>query len=262
MNKKWIWLCLCLARIHLATAQENTDYEIATDRPSVSFSAATTPKNILIVEVGYLQFNLENSKSKTTIIDPNISLRYGVSKRWEVRLGEEYLATRIKDKLTNTSNNSDLFLPITFGAKYRMNNPENDKWALSALWASRIPVPTHIENASLRHYGRFLGQYNLGKSYIFSNVGLDFTNDGLNKDIFLAYTLGVGRNFAEGFYAFIETFGFDSLESGFWSKGLNAGVIYIIKKRYQFDAVFGIDLENSVKNYNFFTIGFSTYFGK
>lgn len=262
MNKKWIWLCLCLAGTHLATAQESTDYEIATDRPSVSFSAATTPKNILIVESGYLQINQKNAVSQINLYNPNVSLRYGVSKRLEVRLGEEYLVTRVRDKATNIINTSNDFLPIFVGAKYRINNPEESKWALSALWASRVPVPTHIETASLRHYGRFLGQYNLGKNYLFSNVGLDFTRDGTNNITFLAYTLGIGRNFAEGFYGFVETFGYDSLESGLWSKGANVGLIYIIKKRFQFDAVFGIDLETSVRNYNFFTMGFSTYFGK
>lgn len=131
---------------------------------------------------------------------------------------------------------------------------------MSALWASRVSVPTKLETASLRHYGRLLGQYNLGKTYLFSNIGLDFTNDTQNTDIFFAYTLGLGRNFADGFYAFVETFGFDSLNANFWSKGLNAGLIYIIQKRYQIDAVFGIDLKTPVSQYNFFTIGFPTYF--
>ncbi|MFN3316312.1 MAG: hypothetical protein ACK40K_05835 [Raineya sp.] len=128
------------------------------------------------------------------------------------------------------------------------------------MWASRVPVPSKLETTALRHYGRFLGQYNMGKSYVFSNIGLDFTKIGQNSDAFFAYTLGVGRNFAEGLYAFVELFGFEPFGTGLNSQGLDAGIIYIINKRYQIDAVFGIDLNTPVKNYNFFTIGFSTYF--
>ncbi|GAB4130872.1 MAG: hypothetical protein OHK0045_04520 [Raineya sp.] len=260
MLKKWILLTNCLLGTFTITAQEATEYEIATDRPSVSFSAATVPKNILIVETGYLQYNQKNDLSKAITILPNISLRYGISKRLELRMGEEFFYNKTTDRNRGISSTVSDFLPITIGAKYRINNPENDKWALSALWASRVPVPTKLNIVSQRHYGRFLGQYNLGKNYVFSNIGLDFINDRGNKELFFAYTLGVGRNFAKGFYAFIETFGFEAFNTTFNANGLNAGLIYIINKKYQIDAVFGIDTKTAVKNYHFFTIGFSTYF--
>lgn len=261
MLKTFAILFNCAFAVSTLVAQDTSNnYEIATDRPSVSFSAATTPKNTLIVESGYLQFNQKNNFSKTIILNPNLSLRYGINQRLEIRLGEEFLVSRTSFKTTDSLQKNAIFLPIFLGIKYRINNPENEKWALSALWASRVPLPTKLDNAFLRHYGRILGQYNFGKTYLFSNLGVDFTSISQNREVFLAYTLGIGRNFADGLYAFVETFGFDSLESSFWSKGLNAGVIYIIRKRYQIDAVFGIDLDTSVSQYNFFTLGFSTYF--
>jgi len=261
MFKNWIVFVFIFSLTFRTIAQDTLRYEIATDRPSLSFSVATTPRNVLIVETGYLQFNQNNDSSKITTYDPNIYLRYGLSKRLELRLGEEFLLNRIQlknfpDSLIKSSD----FLPVFLGAKYRLNNPENEKWALSALWASRVPIPARLETAPLRHYGRILGQYNFGKNYFFSNLGLDFTKNAQNTDTFLAYTLGIGRNFIDGLHAFIETFGLDSLKGKFWSKGLDTGIIYIVQKRYQVDAVFGFDLATPIGEYNFFTIGFSTYF--
>lgn len=112
MLKNFITLLLYFFGTSMLIAQNTTDYEIATDRPSVSFSVATTPKNTLIVEAGYLQFNQENDFTKTTTFDPNLSLRYGINKRTELRLGEEFLANRIRPKGTDTLLKNSNFLPI------------------------------------------------------------------------------------------------------------------------------------------------------
>lgn len=255
-------LCISVCEGFVTTAQDSISYVITTDRPSVSFSAATVPKNILVVETGYLQTNQESNTNKTIFINPNIFVRYGVGKRLELRLGEEFLAIYDTNKLNSTSTNTADFLPIALGVKYRINNPENNRWALSALWASKVPIPNHIENTALRHYGRILGQYSLKKTCIFSNVGMDFTHDRQNPNTFLTHTFGIGRNLLDELYAFVENFGFYSLKSSSYSKAanLNAGIVYIIKSRYQIDATWGVDLETSIRNYHFFTIGFSVYF--
>jgi hypothetical protein len=127
MLKNWTVFVFIFSLTFRTIAQDTLRYEIATDRPSVSFSAATTPKNTLIIESGYLQVNQKSNLAKNTAFNPNISLRYGMSKCLELRLGEEFLANRTKFKNSDSVQKSSDFLPITLGVKYRINNPENEK---------------------------------------------------------------------------------------------------------------------------------------
>ncbi|MFN3316313.1 MAG: hypothetical protein ACK40K_05840 [Raineya sp.] len=115
MPKNLILLALCVFGYLATIAQDTTAYEIATDRPSVSFSVATAPKNTLIAELGYLQFNQQSDFSRNTSIDPNISLRYGITKRLETRLGEEFLANRIRLKVMTHSLRTPIFYLFFWG---------------------------------------------------------------------------------------------------------------------------------------------------
>jgi hypothetical protein len=240
----------------LSFSQDSTSYEISTDRPSISFSAFTAPKGILIAENGYLQ----NKFRLGTFYIPSIFLRYGISKRLEARLGDEYshLSQTIFSMPLTISN----FLPISVGLKYRINSPEQSKFALSALWTSKIPIPTTLDKTSLRHYGKVLMQYNFTqKWYGFSNIGLEFLKVQSNVTQF-AYTLGLGRNITNGLYLYFETFGYEPFQESISvssSHGANIGMVYIIKKRYQLDTSFGGNWNESLSIYHFFNIGFSTY---
>ncbi|MCU0438156.1 MAG: transporter [Raineya sp.] len=238
-------------------SQDSTTYEIATDRPSVSYSAFTAPKGILIAELGYSQENRYSLKSPVY----NISLRYGLTKRLEARLADEYLKSfSLLSSINPTVYYT--FTPITLGLKYRINNPSHQKFALSALWGSKIPVfPTTLETNILRHFSKILFQYNITpKIYTFSNAGWSLLKIG-NGESFsqFNYTLGLGANVFNGFYTYFEVFGQKYFNSFPNSDGANIGIIYIIKKRYQLDASFGGDLNQPLSDYNFFNLGLSTY---
>jgi Putative MetA-pathway of phenol degradation len=254
MNKRLLFFLFFLP--FWSFSQDSTTYEIATDRPSVSNSAFTTPKGFLIAETGYFQ----NKFRLGTFYIPSIFLRYGISKRVEARLGDEY--SHLSQTIFSIPLTISNFLPISVGLKYRINNPEQEKFALSVLWTSKIPIPTSLEKTALRHYGKALMQYNFAsKWYTFSNMGLEFLNIQTNITQF-AYTLGIGSNITNGFYTYFETFGYEPFQKSISvssSHNANIGMIYIIKKRYQLDASFGGDWNQPLSTYHFFNVGFSTY---
>jgi hypothetical protein len=245
--QKIICATLCFVLAFQSFAQDK-DYEIATDRPSVSFSAATSPKNILIAETGCFQEKVGNFN----ILIPNVSLRYGITQRLEARLGGEYLTGDVSESL---------FLPLTIGLKYRINNPEHEKWSVSALWSSKLPFPSDIENSVLRHSFKGLFQYNVSsKVYTFSNLGVELLKD---VDAFaqFSYTLGVGANWTKGLYNYVEVFGYQPFKNIYAdTHGANIGIIYIIKNQYQLDASIGGYWDTALRDRLFFNLGFSTYF--
>ncbi|MDW8296226.1 MAG: hypothetical protein RMJ97_05005 [Raineya sp.] len=242
-------------------AQSN-DYEIATDRPTVSFSAATVPKNKLILESGYFRSTDQVPPNKLNIHFPNLFLRYGVTKRLELRLGQEVEISRYFQKNQLQSQNT-FWQPMHLGVKYRISDFENEKFTMSAMWVSRIPVPSDLEKITQRHYTKLLIQYNFNEEfYTFSNLGLDLLRNFNNEnELAWAYTLGIGRKVMQGLYTFVEYCGLSlfPMDNANHTHGLNMGSNYIFDNRYQFDVLYGMNLERPFREFYYFTLGFSTY---
>jgi hypothetical protein len=259
--KKYLFILVLGLFTHSVSAQ-NEDYEIATDRPTASFSATTAPQHKLIIESSYLRSIWRVFNQKITTQLPNIFIRYGLTKRLELRLGQELEITRFFEN-NSLQNKNTFWQPMHLGVKYRLNDLENTKFSMSAMWVSRIPLPSSLENIAQRHYTKLLMQYNItDEFYAFSNIGLDLVrNFNSQNELLGAYTLGIGRKIEGGTYVFAEYFGSSlfPINDANHIHGLNVGSIYIFDNRYQFDVLAGMDLERPFREFSYFSLGFSTY---
>lgn len=259
--KKLLTIFAIAVFAHSVWAQ-NEEYEIATDRPTVSFSAATTPKNIFIIESGYFRSTDQVSPFRVNTHLPNLFLRYGLTNKLELRLGQEVEISRFFENNELKARNT-FWQPMHLGIKYRLNDLENTKFSMSAMWVSRIPIPNSLENITQRHYAKLLMQYNFSQDfYAFSNLGLDLHRNFNNENELLwAYTLGVGRKISQGVYSFVEYYGSSlfPINNDNHTHGLNVGSIYIFDNRYQFDVLAGMSFDKPFRDFYYFTLGFSTY---
>lgn len=185
-----------------SAGQDSTSnrYEIATDRPTTSFSAYTVPLGILVMESGYLRISSQTAFGRLLISLPNLFCRYGISNRLELRLGQELEISKIWDN-NHLQESITFWQPVHLGIKYRLN--KGDKLALSTMWVSRLPVPNGFVNTLQRHYAKLMIQYNFSRLYAFSNVGIDLVRIRQQNEVLWTYSLGFGGQVLNGFYAFI-----------------------------------------------------------
>ncbi|WP_051203362.1 transporter [Hugenholtzia roseola] len=279
---KWSFSCfkkgyLCLALLGLnvgfAQAQDapNTDslsaktshskpYTLATDRPSVSFSAYTAPKNVLIAEMGYFRQVLKDGDATYAFsTSPNLSFRVGLSERVELRLGWDY--NRFSYRLRNSQSISQGSGATTLGFKATLFEEKGILPQTAFLGSLQFPQ-TAVEAFDAGFISpsfRFLFQNNLSnKVALFYNLGANFGVDsGGAPQTSAAYTLGVGTAVVGNLSAFVEVFG-TIPEREQAQHGIDAGLTYLFKQQFQTDASFGYGLVGFAPDW-FFNVGFSFY---
>jgi len=237
----------------MASAQERID----TDRPDQTESAVLLPKKYFQAEFG---FGKENSTGENyTIAHPAFLLKYGLSKRFELRLESTYFSEYIH-LIPDPNTNTDL-APVEIGTKVALFE---EKGLLP-----KTSLIAHI-GSSFRGSGPEAWPYystfrvtcqhtiteNLGLGY---NVGAAKEEEGS----VLLYTFSPNFNFGKRWYSYIEAFGFRSIQSSLdehkWQHALDAGFAYYISNDTKLDLSGGIGLgDNPMKNY--VAIGFSFRF--
>ena len=205
---------------------------IATDRPSALTENATSLyKNGIQLESGFL-IQLDSGETKSMSV-PNLLLRYGLTKKTELRL--------MNDVLVNEGN---VELGVwTIGTKIQLY--ESDKMNLSVLPSIQIPnVYDEIGSLSKQLVNaKVIGNYAVSNA---NSVGytIGYT---VNQNV-IGYSLFLGHNFSNKMSAFIELFGLND------QLNVDAGFAYLIQDKLQFDAYFGTGLNNKM---TFASVGLS-----
>jgi len=248
MKKIFVLPCSLIAL--MAFAQERID----TDRPDQTESAVLVPKKYFQAEFGIGKQN--SSDKNSTFAHPTFLLKYGLSKRFELRLESTLFSERI---LLNgdTKTNTDL-APVEIGTRLALFEEKGILPKTSLL--------AHV-GSSFRGSGPeawpYYSVFRISCQHsITENIGLGY-NVGAAKEeegSVLLYTFSPNLNFGKRWYSYVEAFGFRSINSTpgepRWQHALDAGLAYYLSNDTKLDLSGGVGLgDNTMKNY--FAIGFS-----
>lgn len=246
------FICCCLvASVH---AQDRID----TDRPDQTESAVLVPKRYFQGEFG---FNKENSGNRYfRIVHPTFLLKYGLSKRFELRLESAY-ATEYAHLIPNTVTTTDL-APVEIGTKIALF--EEKGWRpktslifhIGSSFETSHPVGEWDFLSSLRFTCQSTITETIGLGY---NIG--FESDGVETD--LLYTIAPNINLGKRWYAYVELFGFKRRDpydfQKHWLHSLDTGLAYYISKDTKLDLSAGLGLGINAMN-DYIALGFSFRF--
>ncbi|MCS6821613.1 MAG: transporter [Microscillaceae bacterium] len=267
-----LWFFFLLS-VHGVLFAQDDKYEISTDRPSISFSAFTVPKGIFLAETGYYwQTDKTELRADSTFRNnfstlPNISLRYGLFENIEIRIGWDYRRSNniTEQRIGNVTQRLESAVQgvgaLTLGTKIKMLENKGAIPQMSFLGAIQLPAiaDKNFKTDYIGQYFRFLCQNQLNdKFFLFYNLGADFGASPNGKPQTTgAYTFALGSSLASGLTGFVELFGFLPEHSADYHS-IDAGLVYIINKQFQFDTSFGYGLTQYAPDY-FFNVGFSFY---
>jgi hypothetical protein len=249
-----IHFLICLFLFSYAGLKAQVE-KIDTDRPDQTESVFTVPAKWLQVETGFAREKL--SKTTTSWTLPTILTRYGLSKKWELRLITEYNSWSFSynNKLTDTLG----LLPVTAGFKVNLAEEKGIMPGISLL------AHTGFNRLSSKnwfaHNGSFLAP---GFSFAFQNSLSDKVGIGYNLGMewedtretpTWIYTLSAGFNIGENWYSYIEVFG-SAQKNEAAQHNADAGIAYWITNNLKVDISGGVGIsKESPKNY--VAVGFS-----
>lgn len=223
-------LLICLGGILLLSSGSlSAQNTINTDRPDQSDGTHIVEKNCFQIETG-IQFSksgeIINSLDNVTLI------RYGVTKKFEVRVLNQYSVVRENNEISGIR-------PFTISFKNQLCKQNGLLPKLTLVTYLRLPIT--VDKAFRGdHFGYTItlaGRHDLSsKIKLYSNLGV--TQDQESKDISYLTALEINCTITEKFSAFIEYFGnYASHING--ASGLDIGFIYAIKNNVAVDLAFG-----------------------
>ena len=202
---------------------------INTDRPDQSDGTHIVEKYLTQVETG-LQFS--KFDEATTGFDNVTLIRFGVTRRFEVRLLNQY-------SVVNDSNRTSGFRPLTISFKNQLCVQKGllPKITLVSYFRLPITISPAFKGEHLGYTFTLAGRHDLTpKMKIYSNLGIN--RDQESTDISYLATLEANYNVTDKFSSFIEYFGNYAAHSSS-SNGMDIGFIYAFKNNFAIDLAVG-----------------------
>ena len=229
--------------------------KIDTDRPDQTESAYTVPASWLQEELGFARERFRTSPNIINIWTlPTLLTRFGLSKRWELRMIIEYEKWGNNRRLFKDTFN---FLPLQLGLKVNLIHAKGI-----------IPEISLIAHAG---FNRVASEFARGGSFFSPNFSFAFQNP-VSENFSIGYNFGAewdntydpptwlytfspGFNLGEKWYAYFEAF-------GFFRKNeppehiLDGGFAYYINDNIKVDASAGFGISPAAPK-NYVALGFS-----
>jgi len=190
-------VCLLLT-VTPCLAQED---KIDTDRPDQTESPFVIPKKWFQFEMGFNR--QQNNKSSKEFFLPTLLSKFGIAKRFELRLITTVISTSDTPSLHQTG-----LEPVEIGGKLALVEEKNFIPKISLLFHVAIPklASKNFQANHLAPNFRFSIQHSLAKNIgLGYNIGAEW--DGISKEPAWIYTLAPGFNIGEKWYAYVELFG-------------------------------------------------------
>jgi hypothetical protein len=203
MTKRFIPLILLLFISSVLAAQETGRME--TDRPDQTESPVITKKNYIQTEIGF-HFIKENEL--TGFLHPTVLWKYGVAKRFELRLITEFISEETPLLIPSGNDIITGIAPVQIGGKL-------------AFWEEKglLPKTSLIFHVAPARVGsKKFYAHKWAPDFVFTfqntlseNIGLGYNLgaewDGESDTPYWVYTFAPGFNIGKKWYGFIEVFG-------------------------------------------------------
>lgn len=257
-------LILALEASPAASQQADDDY-INPDRPGIADGSTTVGPQRFQIETGVqVEFRDDGAEHDRTTFIPTL-LRYGIGKRWELRLeGNNYSSFTQHDPDNGTTHASG-FAPTSIGLKYNFIDASGTtRPSVGAIM--RIFPPSGSGNFRTRVTTgdfRFVADWALSNEWSLNpNLGVGVYEDGANRIYhtgLLAMTLNFNPSKILNF--FLDT-GMQSQEekNGKASVIVDTGAAYIIGRDIQLDFSIGTGAAGATPPHPFVSAGFSKRF--
>lgn len=245
-------LCIFL-QIHLWAQQEG---RMETDRPDQTESPFLTKKNYLQVEIG---LGLAKEQGYSTIAAPTILWKYGLSKKFELRLVSEINVVKNPPPVPDGHDVNTGLVPLQIGGKLSLFEENGLLPKTSFIFHAAIPkvASRKFQAAKWAPEFVFAMQNTLSKTLgLGYNFGMEW--DGETDKPFFIYTLSPGANVGDRWYTFIELFG--GVQANQVAKNsIDGGLGYYINDNMKLDASAGWGITKPAVDY-FVNVGFSFRF--
>jgi hypothetical protein len=241
--KKYFYL---LELILLSCTGLKAQNVINTDRPDQSDGSHIVEKNYLQLETG-LQFS--KLDDVTTGFDNVTMIRYGITRKFEIRLLNQYSIVRSNKMISGIK-------PLTISFKNQLCKQHGILPKITLVSYFRLPFTISPAFSADRFGYTFtlaLRHDLLSNLKIYSNFGV--TKDQQSKDISYLGTVELNYNVTISLSAFIEYYGNYAVHT-YASNGVDIGFIYALKNNFAIDLAFGSPTLNIGLN-NFISTGIS-----
>lgn len=255
INKYLLLICLFVLSF-FALAQ--SDYsEMVTDRPDQTESAQVVPMKSLQIETGFVRERYKIGEASYVDYAFNSTLlRYGLLKKLELRLGLEYLGSRIEDIQSNESDLKNGLGALLTGIKYKILEEDGLKPGLALLGNLAFPFTSKEEFKSDHTAAGLrlaLSQSLSDRFALGYNLGGEWDGDSDVTAWFYSISLGIGLSDKLGM--FIESYGLIPNRDEAVHL-VNAGFTYAILPNLQADISAGLGLNDTAID-NFIGFGLS-----
>lgn len=252
--KKIIFL-FCISAIPFLLFAQDDNPELVTDRPDQTESAVVVPLHSLQIETGFVrEFNKMGNITYVDYAFNSTLLRYGLLKKLELRVGMNYLGSRVEDFRSSVSKSG--FGALNTGLKYQLLDEEGLKPGVAFLGNLAFPFSASDEFKSDQIAGGLRVALSQSLSEKFSlgyNLGTEWDGNSDAAAWFYSVSLGIGLTDKLGMFA--ESYGF-LLKDMDNNHLLDAGFTFLILPNLQADVSGGFGLNKSAID-NFISLGFS-----
>jgi hypothetical protein len=233
-------------------ATAHSQERISTDRPDATEAATLTPRHFFQAEFGFGAENM--GSSNYNIIHPTVLVKYGLAKRFELRLENNFVSEYRLAIPAGTIKRTG-FEPMRIG--FRTALWEEKKWIPKTSLLVHFGIPgiaskdfkaQHVAPSFLLAMENTLSD----KIDIGYNLGLEW--DGFSNDPIWIYSVSAGFALGKRWETFLEMFAFGeerTLETYF-----DTGLGFYLNNNIKLDAYLGMGINAAVVN-NFFGVGFS-----
>ncbi len=254
---KRIYLIILSVFLVQAVFSQEEKEAIDTDRPTFSESPLTVPKNTFQIESG-VQFGWDKQdgvSSKDLGFNSNL-FRYGINRRFEVRLGVNFAGYQELIDETDEKTTLSGLTPIVVGFKWNILYGDGPIPTLAI--SSHVDIPGAASNdfndGNVLQTLRFAGSWKLSKVFNFG-FNLGSLIDWKEYDFTGLYSVALTASIVKWLGAFMEFYSI-SPPGEYSRNNLNMGLMFPVRNNLQFDLSGGIGLSNSAPD-NFVNIGFA-----
>jgi hypothetical protein len=225
--------------------------DLITDRPDYTESAAIVPLKTFQLESGF-QYSKAGDLTENSL--PNLLIRYGLTKHFELRFGGAGWSRFNNDGTSNTYRNDALVETKILLTK------ESAPADVAVILASTIPVGDDEVSAGDAQYGfKLAGGWDVTPTLGFGfNIGAILAQQGNERPVVTILSAAFGKSLTDQVGAFFEFYA-QAPEDATWSPVFDTGLTFLVAPKTQFDAYLGLGLNGTAPDV-IIGVGFSQLF--